>query len=66
MEWKSGDVVTRALICLECGEVKFFGPGAELHCDLNPDAGEKIARRASPFQKNRPSETPGAEARARF
>jgi hypothetical protein len=58
VEWNSSDAVTRALICLECGEVKFFGPGSELHCDLIPEAGERIARRLTPYQKNRPNENP--------
>ena len=54
VEWKTGAEVTRALICLECGEVKIFGPGAELHCDLIPEAGERLARCLKPYQKNRP------------
>src|SRR4051812_48116871 len=44
VEWKAGDAATRALICLECGEVKIFGPQAELHCDLSPDAGQRLAQ----------------------
>lgn len=56
IEWKSGDAVTRALVCLECGEVKFCAPRSELYCDLNAEAGERIAQRLTPYQKNRPRE----------
>jgi hypothetical protein len=55
VEWKTGEAATRALICLECGEVKFFGPRSDLHCDLNPEVGEKLAQRLSTYQKNRPA-----------
>ena len=55
VEWKTGDATTRALICMECGEVKFFGPRSELHCDLIPEATEKLAQRLAPYRKNRPA-----------
>lgn len=57
IEWKDGASRTRALICVDCGEVKFFGPDSELHCDLIPDAGERVLRWLAPYQKNRPPET---------
>ena len=60
VEWKPGEATTRALICMECGEVKFFGPRSELHCDLIPEAGEKLAQWLAPYRKNRPAaESPG-------
>lgn len=55
IEWKKGDVTTRALICLECGEVQFFAPPKELYCDLSPEAGRDLARRLSSYQENRPA-----------
>jgi hypothetical protein len=55
VEWKNGDVTTRALICLECGEVQFFGRRNELYCDLSPEANRRLARWLSPYQKNRPA-----------
>jgi hypothetical protein len=55
VEWKTADAPTRALICLECGEVKLIGPRSELHCDLIPEAWKQLAQRLSPYQKNRPA-----------
>jgi hypothetical protein len=54
IEWKKGDAATRALICLECAEVKFFGPQAELYCDLNPEASQALAQWLGSYRKNRP------------
>ena len=45
--------MTQALICLECREVKMFGPKGELHCDLSIEAGQRLAQLLSPYQKNR-------------
>ncbi len=53
-EWKKGDVTTRALSCLECGEVRFFALRKELYCDLSPEASRNLARWLSSYQKNRP------------
>ncbi len=55
VEWKKGDVTTRALICLECGEVQFFALRKELYCDLSPEASRNLARWLSSYQKNRPA-----------
>jgi hypothetical protein len=55
LEWKTGDATTRALVCLECGEVKIFSPQSELHCDLSPDSRERLAQLLSRYRKNRPS-----------
>jgi hypothetical protein len=55
VEWKPGEATTRALICMECGEVKFFGPRSELHSDLIPEAGEKLTQWLRPYQRNRPA-----------
>jgi hypothetical protein len=57
VEWKAGDGATRALISLECGEVKIFGPRSELHCDLSPEAGQRLEQWLGPYQKNRPAAT---------
>jgi hypothetical protein len=55
VEWKTGDGATRALISLERGEVKIFGPRSELHCDLSPEAGQRLGQWLSLYQKNRPT-----------
>ena len=55
VEWKQGEAATRALICLECLEVKFFGPRSDLYCDLSPEAGQRLAQWLGPYQKNRPA-----------
>jgi hypothetical protein len=54
VEWKAGEAATRALICLECGEVKLFHERSDLHCDLVAEASEKLAQWLKPYQKNRP------------
>ena len=55
VEWKTGEEATRALICLECGEVKLFGPKSELYCDLSMEAQKSLTHMLRPYQKNRPS-----------
>jgi hypothetical protein len=42
LEWKAGEAATQALISLECGEVKLFGPRGELYCDLTPAAAQTL------------------------
>ena len=59
IEWKAGDAATRILICLECGEVKIFGPRSELHCDLSPESGQRLVQWLGPYRKNRPAAEPG-------
>jgi hypothetical protein len=54
LEWKAGEAVTQALICLECVEIKLFGPKCELHCDLSNETGKVLTELLSPYQKNRP------------
>lgn len=60
IEWKSGDVATRALVCLECGEVKLFAPQAELYCDLTEKAAARIKQVLNGYQKNRPTSAPSS------
>lgn len=57
LEWKSGDATTRAIVSLEDGEVKLFGPKSELHCDISPEAIQKLRELLSPARKNRPTES---------
>ena len=54
IEWKAGEAVTQALISLECGEVKMFGPKGELHCDLSNEAAKVLTELVSRYRKNRP------------
>jgi hypothetical protein len=55
VEWKNRDVPTRALICMECGEVKVFGPRSEVHCDLDLKAEQRLEEWLRPYRKNRPA-----------
>ncbi len=57
IEWKAGEAATQALICLECGEVKMFGPKYELYCDLSIEARQRLTQLLRSYQKNRPSTT---------
>jgi hypothetical protein len=52
LEWTTGETGTQALISLECGEVKWYGPRGELYCDLIPEAVKKLKQVLSPHQKN--------------
>ena len=54
MEWKTGAGATRALICLECGEVKMYGPQSELYCDMSREAAQRLKQLLDRYQKNRP------------
>jgi hypothetical protein len=54
IEWKGDEAVTQVLICLECSEIKIFGPTCELHCDLSIEAQQGLSQLLSPYQKNRP------------
>ena len=51
----AGEAVTQALICLDCREIKMFGPKCELHCDLSNEAAAGLTPLLSPYQKNRPT-----------
>jgi hypothetical protein len=42
VEWKAGEDGIRALISLECAEVKMFVPKCELYCDLTPEAKQSL------------------------
>jgi len=59
IEWKTGGAATHALICLECGDVKLFGPRGELYCNLGHEAGQKLAQLLRPYRKNRPATESG-------
>ncbi len=58
LEWKSGEGTTRAVIALECGEVRMYGSKSELHCDLSQEAAQKLRQLLSPYRKNCPVEKP--------
>jgi hypothetical protein len=54
LEWKVGEAATEALISLECGEVKLFGPKGELYCDLVPVALQKLKPLLTRHQNHSP------------
>jgi hypothetical protein len=60
VEWTTGETVTRALICLECGEVMLFGPRSELHCNLSADTAKRLRQLLGPYQKNALKEKPNS------
>jgi hypothetical protein len=53
--WDRGEATTHILISLECGEVKMFGPQADLHCGLSREAAQKLRDLLAPYRKNRPA-----------
>lgn len=42
VEWRASEDGVRALICLECAEIKMFAPKFELYCDLTPEAKQSL------------------------
>lgn len=58
VEWKTGGATTLALICLECGEVKLFGPEGELYCDLKPEVVLELKELLHPYQVQNPAPQP--------
>jgi hypothetical protein len=59
IEWKSSDATTRILICLDCGEVKIFGPRTDLYCDLSSESNQKLDQWLKPYQKRPPAAESG-------
>ncbi len=57
LEWRTAEGSTHAIICLEIGEVELYGPKSELHCDISPEAAQKLRQLLSRYRKNRPVET---------
>lgn len=51
VEWKAGADSTRALICLECLEVKLFDAKHELYCSLNPDVRQSLESTLSRYRR---------------
>jgi hypothetical protein len=58
IEWKANGATSYLLVCLECGEVKLFGPRAELYCDLSAETGENLEQWLKPYRKS-PAPEPG-------
>lgn len=57
LEWKIGKETWQALLCLGCGEVKYYGPkNMRLHCDLEKETLEKLKGMLKDFKMNRPAE----------
>lgn len=55
LEWKVGKETWQALICLGCGEVKFYGPkNMRLHCNLEKETYKKLQAMFKGYRKNRP------------
>jgi hypothetical protein len=59
LEWTTGAAGTQALISLECGEVKLYGPRGELYCDLTSGTVQKLKPLLSRYQKNSPAADSG-------
>lgn len=60
LEWKFGEGTTHVVISLEGSEVKMYGPKSQLHCDLTPEAAQKLKQILGPYRKNRPMEEPSS------
>jgi hypothetical protein len=56
IEWQDGKDVYQILICFGCHEAKFYGPKAEVYCDINPDAYKQFQMILKPYRKNRPEQ----------
>ncbi len=54
VEWQAGKEVYRCLVCFGCGEVKVFGPKAELYCDMTHKSCEKFKEVLQSYRKHRP------------
>jgi uncharacterized sulfatase len=54
LEWRDGEDIFRAQICLGCHEITFFGKDLEIYCDIHEDAFEKLEPVLKKYQKNRP------------
>lgn len=55
VQWNGGEPHTIALISLECGEIKLFGPEGTLHCDLRPEIHQQLKGLLANYKKNRPA-----------
>jgi len=55
LEWQDASGLKYdALICLGCSEVKFYGPGVYLHCDIANPAFQSIREMLIEYHKNLP------------
>jgi len=54
LEWKHEGNVCRLQICFGCYEAKWFGPKAEVYCDID-EAYHPLAKILKPYRKNRPA-----------
>lgn len=55
IEWKAGEGGIRALICVECSEVKLFAFHHELYCGLTPEAKQALEATLVRLQRDRTS-----------
>jgi hypothetical protein len=55
VEWKADGAAIQALISLECGEAKLFGPKGELHCDLAPAASQELKPLLMAYRNHSPT-----------
>lgn len=54
LEWTVGKETWRALICLTCHEIKFYGPkGLRLHCDIEEQAFDQLKTLLAGYRRNR-------------
>jgi hypothetical protein len=50
VEWATGKAATQILICLECGEAMLFAANSELHCQLSPEAAQRLRQVLTSYQ----------------
>jgi hypothetical protein len=57
-EWEADGLLYRCLICFGCTEVKVYGPGRALHCDIRPEVEKNLEKLLKPYRKSRPEQRP--------
>lgn len=53
-EWRVGGLAYQVLICLGCEEIKAFGPGRNVRCDIRRDKVGDLATMLRRYRTNRP------------
>ncbi len=54
LRWEVGADVYECLLCFHCLEAKAFGPGTNLHCDMQTGIAEKFKSILHRYRTNRP------------
>ena len=55
VEWHNASEVYRILFCLNCQEVKCYGPLGDTRCDISPEAYKTLAAILAKYHNRRPA-----------